>query len=419
VFYLKRLLLLLIWILFVSNFLFAWAVWHIMAGGQRIEKSKADIIIKIAKVPSVFFHELIVYTGLGPSQLAIPNQIDQYRTKNMSGYLLISTLSSENQLAEIQLLDLEKKKVVQRWQPNFDDLELKNISKFNLRMTHPLLLKKDLITIADGILYRFDKNSMIKWKNDGNFHHSIELDAENSIWVCGTINRAVNGHSIHSTIWDDGIFKLNPDNGKTIFKKSIYDILIENNYQYILFNTGPNTQDLIHVNDIQPAFKTTKYWQKGDLLISMRNRSSVFLYRPSTNKIIWFKTGPWNFQHDCDFLNDTEIGVFGNDVTDFNGKSYLIHGHNNQYVYNFKSGKVSTPYTQMFKNGKIKTLTEGRSRILPDGQLFVEETNFGRILFGDFKGVNGTYVNRINDDYIGMLGWSRYYTKEEYKLSTQ
>ena len=390
-----------------------------MAGGQKIEKNKADLIIDLAKLPSVFFHEFIVFTGLGPSQLAIPNQVDQYQTKKMSGYLLISSISPKNQLAEIQLLDLGKKSILKRWQPDFDDLELKNISKFNLRLTHPLLFKNDLITIADGILYRLDKNSKIKWKNDGNFHHSIELDADNNIWVCGTINRSINGQSIQSNIWDDGIFKLNPANGKTIFKKSIYDILIENNYQYILFNTGPNSQDLIHVNDIQPAFKTTKYWQKGDLLISMRNRSSVFLYRPTTNKIIWFKTGPWNFQHDCDFLNDTEIGVFGNDVTDFNGKSYLIHGHNNQYVYNFESGKVSTPYTQMFKNGKIKTLTEGRSRILPDGQLFVEETNFGRILFGDSQGVNGTYVNRINDDHIGMLGWSRYYTKEEYKLSTQ
>jgi hypothetical protein len=70
----------------------------------------------------------------------------------------------------------------------------------------------------------------------------------------------------------------------------------------------------------------------------------------------------------------------------------------------------------MFQLGKIKTLTEGRSRILPDGQLFVEETNYGRILFGDKNGVNGTYVNRLNKEYIGMLGWCRYYTNEEFSV---
>ena len=92
----------------------------------------------------------------------------------------------------------------------------------------------------------------------------------------------------------------------------------------------------------------------------------------------------------------------------------MTHGHNNQYIYNFETDQISTPYTKMFQTSKIKTLSEGRSRILPDGQLFVEETNYGRILFGDKNGVNGVYVSRINKDYIAMLSWSRYYTREEY-----
>ena len=137
----------------------------------------------------------------------------------------------------------------------------------------------------------------------------------------------------------------------------------------------------------------------------------------NTKKIIWLKTGPWNFQHDCDFISDTEIGVFGNDVTDFKGKSYLIKGHNNQYIYNFSTNEISTPYTKMFKQGKIKTLTEGRSRILPDGQLLVEETNYGRILFGDKNGITGEYVNRLDKNHISMLSWSRYYTNEEFNQS--
>ncbi len=293
---------------------------------------------------------------------------------------------------------------------------MKHISKFNLRLTHPILFNNDLLTIGDGILYRINPKSQVVWQNDGNFHHSIELDSENALWVCGTLNRSAEGNTFQSNIWDDGIFKIDPKSGKTIFKKSIYEILIANGRKNILFNSGPLTEDLIHLNDIQPALSTTKYWEKGDLLISMRNRSTIFLYRPSTNKIIWLKTGPWNFQHDCDFIGDTQIGVFGNDVTDLKGKSILINGHNNQYIYDFESDQVSTPYTKMFQKGKIKTLTEGRSRILQDGQLFVEETNYGRILFGDTNGVKGIYVNRLDKEHIGALGWSRYYTTEEYNL---
>ncbi len=396
--------------------MFAWSVWHIMAGGKRIEKSRADFIIEIAQIPSSFFHEFLVYTGLGPSQLTINNSIDQYTKNKVSGYLLVSTISSSNQLAEIQLLDLQKHQVIQKWQPEIDQLTLKHISKFNLRLTHPILFKNDLLAVGDGILYRINPKSQVVWQNDGNFHHSIELDSENALWVCGTLNRSAEGNTFQSNIWDDGIFKIDPKSGKTIFKKSIYEILIANGRKNILFNSGPLTEDLIHLNDIQPALSTTKYWEKGDLLISMRNRSTIFLYRPSTNKIIWLKTGPWNFQHDCDFIGDTQIGVFGNDVTDLKGKSILINGHNNQYIYDFESDQVSTPYTKMFQKGKIKTLTEGRSRILPDGQLFVEETNYGRILFGDTNGVKGIYVNRLDKEHIGALGWSRYYTTEEYNL---
>ena len=411
---LKTLMLLIIWILLVSNMLFAWSVWHIMAGGNRIERSTADRIIFLAKLPSEFYHEFLVFSGLGPSELSIPNKSDNYKTKNLSGYILVSTISHKNKFAEIQLLDLSNGKILHKWQPDISGLNLKDISKYNLRLAHPLFYKTDIITNAGGNLIRLNKSSEIVWQNDAIFHHSIELDAENLLWVCGTIEKKSNDNSIQSNIGDDAIIKVNPTDGKILFRKSIYEILIENGYQNLLFNTGPLNEDLIHLNDIQPALNTTKYWQKGDLLMSIRNRSTIFLYRPHTNKIIWLKTGPWNFQHDCDFLSDHEIGVFGNDVAELKGKRYLLNGHNNQYIVDLETGLVSTPYTKMFKQGKIKTLTEGRSRILPDGQLFVEETNNGRILFGDKNGVKGTYVNRLDKEYIGMLAWSRYYTNQEF-----
>ena len=36
------------------------------------------------------------------------------------------------------------------------------------------------------------------------------------------------------------------------------------------------------------------------------------LYRPSTNKVIWFKQGPWRFQHDVDIINKNTIAIFDN-----------------------------------------------------------------------------------------------------------
>ena len=145
----------------------------------------------------------------------------------------------------------------------------------------------------------------------------------------------------------------------------------------------------------------------------MRHKSTVFLYRPSTNKVLWLKTGPWLNQHDCDFVGNNRIGIFGNDIV----RPYedLLYGHNNQYIYDFETKQTTKNYTKMFREGRIITKSEGRSDILINGNLFVEETNYGRILFGDQNGVNAIFVDRMDKDYVAMLGWSRYYTNEEMK----
>ena len=385
-----------------------------MSGGTRIEKNTARFLVNLAKLPSDFSHEFLIFTGIESGPVLITNKLDQYTSQITKGFLLVSAINHSNHLAEIQLLDLSRRKILKSWQPDFRQLNLKDVSKFNILLFHPLFFRGDIITLGNKEIIRLNDKSEVVWKSKGNFHHSLELDDENMLWVCGTLLNKNNKNFVQSSIWDDGIYRIDPSNGKIVFSKSIFEIYSENGYQNLLLNTGPISEDLLHLNDIQPALKSTKYWNKGDLLISLRNRSTIFLYRPSTNKIIWLKTGPWNFQHDCDFLNDTQIGVFGNDVVDVKGQTFLINGYNNQYIYDFEKDQITTPYTKMFQKGKINTLTQGRSRILPDGQLYVEETNNGRIIFGDKNGVNGIYVNRLDKDHISYLGWSRYYTTEEY-----
>ena len=75
-----------------------------------------------------------------------------------------------------------------------------------------------------------------------------------------------------------------------------------------------NYHDPIHLNQIRVARQDTRYWHRGDLLLSARHLSMVFLYRPSTNKIIWRKTGPWMNQHSAEFVDDHRISVFNNNV---------------------------------------------------------------------------------------------------------
>jgi hypothetical protein len=74
--------------------------------------------------------------------------------------------------------------------------------------------------------------------------------------------------------------------------------------------------DPTHLNDIQPVLADGPYWKKGDLFVSLRNISSIMLYRPSTDQIVWMKRGPWLSQHDVDILDDHRISVYDNNVQD-------------------------------------------------------------------------------------------------------
>jgi hypothetical protein len=61
----------------------------------------------------------------------------------------------------------------------------------------------------------------------------------------------------------------------------------------------------------------------------------------------------------------------------------------------------------------VRTLTEGRGEILPDGGLFVEETNYGRLLRFSKDRLMWSYVNWYGQNRIGRVSWSRYLTPEQ------
>ncbi|WP_369817405.1 MULTISPECIES: arylsulfotransferase family protein [Actibacterium] len=69
-------------------------------------------------------------------------------------------------------------------------------------------------------------------------------------------------------------------------------------------------------------------WQQGDLFVSMRHISTVMLYRPSTNRVLWLREGPWSSQHDVDIVDDHTIAAFNNNVFD-KGSGARIAGSNN------------------------------------------------------------------------------------------
>ena len=276
---------------------------------------------------------------------------------------------------------------------------------------HPLILDDgSLISDSDySIIFKIDFCSNIKWINEEKFHHSKMLDHEGNIWVNGQMNpksQYVIKYFIKNYL-DDSIIKINT-NGKILFNKSITEILIENKIMdqnnKLSLNNNLNTiqQDPIHSNDIEPAFINTNYWKQGDVFISMRNQSAIIHYRPSTNKVVNYITGPFSQQHDIDIISDEEISIFNNN------NFFIDNKHSEILVYNFRSKTFKKLFNDQLKKENFYTHTQGLSHIFKDGSLMVEEQNDGRIILFNNKGEKEwEFINKDKNGDIGFISWSR------------
>lgn len=348
-------------------------------------------------------------------------------TEPDSGYLLFSGVKKSARQSVVELIRLSDDKVLWQWRPNFDEMNRRsNRSRYVVDETRirskalaPLLLEDgSIIFNTESRLARLSLCGILEWVLAGPYHHSVEQDPDGSIWV-----PAVDEHSFPNGDWlskhlrDDALGHVRTD-GRVISISSFSKILIRNGLRALLFGRElrGSEQDPIHLNDIQPATSDGEYWRKGDLLISARGMSTVFLYRPSTGKVLWHKTGPWVSQHDVNFVDSRRISVFGNDVLwgpPTGPISLNESGSNTVYVYDFANDSISTPYAKELAENHVQTSAQGRAKLGGDGALYVEETESGRLLRFRNGQLMWSRVNWYDAGRVGMVNWSRYLTARE------
>tara|TARA_B100000900_G_scaffold367320_1_gene343745 strand:+ start:478 stop:1821 length:1344 start_codon:yes stop_codon:yes gene_type:complete len=272
---------------------------------------------------------------------------------------------------------------------------------------HPLILNDgSIISESDrSPLFKIDFCSSLVWINDEIiFHHSKMLDHEKNIWVGGQMNPKSkfvlnNQTTNYDNFWDDSITKISID-GEVLYNKSIIEILIENNF--LDMNIFDGNTDPIHLNDIEPALNSTKYWKQGDIFLSLRNQSAIIHYRPDTDKVINYITGPFAMQHDVDIISDKEISIFNNNNFVSNNK------YSEVIIFNFETKKFRKLFNNQLQKENFKTYTEGLSHIFEDKSLLVEEQNHGRIILFNSSGEKEwEFVNKDKNQDIGRVNWSR------------
>ncbi|MDN5217192.1 arylsulfotransferase family protein [Fulvivirgaceae bacterium BMA12] len=315
---------------------------------------------------------------------------------------------------DVALFNFKNDAILHRWFVEKEGLDFTNtIMQFqNSRLFNSLLAEdKSLITSNNltANLMKLDSNSNVIWRNQERiFHHSLNFDTEKNIWACTsdfpnkTMKRSsgiknLNGKAI--SFEENYITKIDGKTGKLLFNKGVSEILIENNYKNFVYGfSNPRIDpddDPIHLNDIEPVLEDSKYWKKGDVFLSMRHRSLVMLYRPSTNKILRLIYGPFINQHDVDIISGEEISIFNNNymvdgeegtTKEFDGEIDALTS-SEIVIYNFRDSTFRTHLNQYFVEEEIKTYSQGLHKILSNGDVYVEAENFGKLYLLNEKGI--------------------------------
>jgi hypothetical protein len=434
-----------IWILYLTillSILFAIG-FGVLVRQELVGSIKAGWISKtaltLAEIPvnlkKIFGDDLI-------TEDRFPNLDDFNGTPNSEeSYLLLSRYDGDLREGVVEVVDLRSFEVLHTWNPDidaFNDLiEQTDTDEFkymqrdlnNSRhlLYHPVLTKKgDLIFNAQNApLRKIDACSNLVFQNtDDGFHHSVETDIDGNIWTSThmypqslPIEKVGRKIPMENGFKDDAIVKLSPY-GEILYEKSISRIFIENSMESRLSMVGTSHTfqlDPIHINDVQPVNVDGKYWKKGDVFISLGHQSMIFLWRPSTEEIVWKYQSNIFHQHDVNIISDHQISIFNNNRKYYYPNKDIVDGNNQILIFNFDTDSISSYLSKSLVREDVRTISQGRSDLLENNDLFIEETDYARILYFNKDGsLRWTHVNRAGDGNVYRVGWSRIlYTKED------
>lgn len=302
----------------------------------------------------------------------------------------------------LEIIDLSRRKTIYVWQPDIDKSTL-----------FYFLPDGSLLTMTPGqTMNRQDACSNVVLRNRSlRAHHSIEQDADGHFWTPGK-DPSSTLPGANSMLKDHILIRFS-QSGDVLSRISLSDMLVRNGYRHLLYRAKMYEWDPIHINDVQPVLRDGPFWRRGDLFVSLRTNSVVFLYRPMTDEVVWLQSGPWLHQHDVDIVSEHEISVFSNNsVATGDGDRHVL-GANEVYIYDFATGEARSPWREAMQQHEVRTLTMGAATLFDDGSVMVEEHNYGRILLLSADGaVQWSYVNRASDGQVYRLGKSRWLDAE-------
>lgn len=275
----------------------------------------------------------------------------------------------------------------------------------------------DVVANLDGRgLVRFDACGKIRWRNHDRSHHSVFLDDAGDIWTPVSSDLVTDQSIAPMPFSFDHVARFDPDTGEKLEEIDLLKALQDGPGTGLVQTNHARLDDVLHVNDVEvlsaamaPAFPM---FRAGDLLVSSRNLSQLWVIDRQTHAVKWWFAGPNLSQHDPDFRPDGTISMFDNRpagdpaaANDFLGRL----GGSRILVIDPATGGHRVAYQTDARN-RFYSPYRGKQEQEPNGNLLIAETDAGRAFEVTADGtLVWEYVNGWDETRVGwLMGAARY-----------
>lgn len=335
------------------------------------------------------------------------------------GLNLITKIAADRRISA-EIIDMDGQ-VVQTWDIDWfkiwpdsghlpDDIKPKSLPGTQIHGAAVIENGDIVFNLERGGTVRMDRNSNIVWKLPHISHHSITEHDDGNLWIPSTTRHTSVDprYPKRKPPFDENtILEVSPDDGQILNRWSVQDVLEKNGYGGLLamWTTPSNFEgrprdDRLHHNDVEPFPEGMRegFFKKGDILVSLRNVNTVFVFNRHTEEIKYISSGLFIDQHDPDFIDGNAFSVFDNKspsgTGDFHSRIVIISAAENTLDVFFESSPEVPFYTPEM----------GKHQWLPNGNVLITEAENGRAIEVNSIGeVTWEYVNYVDDGIVGVL----------------
>lgn len=243
----------------------------------------------------------------------------------------------------------------------------------------------DLLAVCEGsgitpwglALIKIDRNSRMLWVFPERVHHDFSIGENGRIYALTHAIRKDPPDGIpgfKAPFLDDFVVVLSPD-GKLEQKVSVSEAILQSGYDiWLQYAALFENTDYFHTNAVRVLEKNAASFfpgaQIGNVMISLRNTSTLAILDIEAKRIVWTLQGCWVRQHDPDILDDGGILLFDNlGPLDGNARVVEIDARTHEIKWSY-GGADNT----------LRSILRSAQQRLPNGNTLITESDGGRLL---------------------------------------